>query len=164
MFNFAKRVRERQLKRALLIKDFVMLRIFSHQRKALGLESGKSSELDRVVASAVNQLFARDAGIDDFSQDERRLCLEIMDAVKSEPLSEKVILRVLFDIFTLGMTLKRPEILAEYPTIIDVLERGKRLHPDVFQDWRELQFQTLLGHFADKYDPASKGSLLKLFS
>jgi len=77
---------------------------------------------------------------------------------------DKLILRVLFDIFTLSTTLKNTQLLSEYPTVVEVLARGKKAHPDIFDDWKETQFKALLERFTDKYDPKIKDSSLKLFS
>ena len=164
MFGFAKRARVRQLKRAIIIQNIIMMNIFSHQRKAAGGEGAKSDKFDRVIASSINQLFGQEIDAAEFSQEDKRLFSKVTESVKSDLDLDKLILRVLFDIFTLSCTLKNVDLISKYSGATDILERGKKIHPDIFEDWKEIQFKALLERYADKCDPSLKDSLRKMFS
>ena len=99
MFNFGKRVQERQLKRAVLIQNAIMVGVFTYQRKAAGAGGIKDSQFDKfsaVIAAAINQLFGKEAA-QTFSADEKSLLLKMIESIKSDDQLEKLILRVLFD-------------------------------------------------------------------
>jgi hypothetical protein len=163
MFGFGNRVRERQLKRAILIQNAMMLNMFSHQRKMLGVQETSSNKWDGVIASAINKSFGKDNDADGTTDEEKRVFAQVRQSIQSDPCLQKLILRVLYDIVSLCAQLKNGALLAEYPRALEVLERGRKQYPDVFEDWKELQFKALARDFADKYDPNLKGMLLKLF-
>ena len=162
MFGFGKKIRERQLRRAVLVQNFAMMSLFSRLRSLFKIE-GEASAQGQAIAAAINEQFAKRADKDHFTKEQRSLLAQASDASQADPILQQLTIRVLFDIFSLASTLKAAALLAEYPSIVTVLERGKAEYPALFQDWKEVQFKSLVGQFADYYVPEKKAELLRLF-
>lgn len=163
MFNFKRNIQERQLKRAILIQNAIMLSIFGFQRKAFGAKDDTPSIFDDLIASSISCLFGKEYERTDLSHDDKRIYLAVIVSVRGSASDEKLILRTLFDIVSLSTELKNQKVLSDYPAAIELLSQGKTNHPDIFRDHTEKTFKSLLENFADKYDPEIKNLFLKLF-
>lgn len=177
MFGFNKRIYERQLKRAVVINNAIMVGVFDHRINLLGHPINnppRDSEIPeiRIISGAINYIFAKsiEAPIEEFNDKDKARALvysKAQEILTSDSELERLILRVLFDIFSLCNILKKEEwaakILSEYPRIMQVLKDGKEKYPETFKDYKEKEYRVLTEKFADKYAPEMKNSLLKLF-
>jgi hypothetical protein len=160
MFGFGKSVYRRQLKRAVLVQNAVMLALFSHFRKQIGAD-GHSSAND-AIAAGINYLFGKKAE-NNFGTEGRALYRKVLQTVADDSDLEKLIVRILFDVASLSAKLKNSTVLSEFPRIIARLDHGREAHPEIFEDWKEVHFKTLFEKFADKYDPELKRQSGSLF-
>lgn len=175
MFGFNKRIYERQLKRAIIINNAVMMGLFNHQMDLLGYKPDEINEPDdkiRIIAAAIGYIFGKnfDESIKKFTNKEeaKKLVYSKADEIlKSDSDLEKLIHRILLDIGSLCIKLKDKEcaqkIWAEYPRLMEMMTEGKNKYPENFKDYNENEFKELALKYADKYYPEMKSHFLKLF-
>lgn len=87
--------------------------------------------------------------------------------LSSDPVLEKLIIRLLYDIASLGELLKKDSwaqgYLREHSRIMEVLVPARDKYPELFRDVDESKFKGLFAYFVDKYLPDMKESTSALF-
>jgi hypothetical protein len=184
MFNFVKKVRERRLerqlktakevrerqleyrlKRAVLIQNAIMLTMFRHQRKLLGIKDAGPSKLDNAISAAINHMFGKKGDASGFSQDDKDVYTKVVGTIKSDANLYKLILLVLMDISAWSEHSNNKELQSEFPAITDVINLGLKVHPEVLNYFmQDSKLKALAEQFENAYDTGFKNSLLKLFS
>jgi hypothetical protein len=85
----------------------------------------------------------------------------------SDPELERLVIRLLYEIASLGHLLQKDEgartFLNYHPRIMDVLSEARQKHPELFCDAKDIEFKALFHRFIDKYLPDMKKSVDSLF-
>ena len=175
MFGLKKRIWMSQLRRAVTIENCLKTGIFERQVESHGYDARDNKPSDEELAvfgNAVNHILTWNidkqvqmlGGGPDAAEKIHSLAGEIL---ASDPNLERLVVRVLYEIASLGHLLEREEwarkFLQDHPRIMDVLAVARTKHPDLFRDVEETEFKALFDRFIDEYLPDMKQTSAGMF-
>jgi hypothetical protein len=174
MFGLKKRVWTEQFSRAATVENWVKAGIYDYLITSHEQASGsKASDFDLALfAGAAHYIVAWDIqkqlemlkGHSEGAETIRSIAHQIL---ASDSDLERLVVRLLYEIESLGLLLGRDERVTKYlhnhPRIRDVLAGARTRYPELFRDVEEIEFKTLFRRFMEKYVPAQKESVQKLF-
>ena len=171
MFGIKKRFWIKQLKRAANVENCLKAGIFDHQVRSI---RRKPSDVEGALfAGAVNDILAWDIQqqvqmLEGSREDAETIHSMARQILSSDPNLERLVIRLLYEIASLGHLLDRDEwsrnFLHKHPRIMEILAVAQPKHPELFRDIEEIEFKALFERFIDKYLPDMKetaGSLFK---
>jgi hypothetical protein len=176
MFGIKKRIWTKQLKRAATVENCLKTGIFEYQVASHGYDAGDNKPSDvelALFAGAVNHILAWDIRkqlqlLERHSEGAETIQSMAHQILVSDPDLESLVIRVLYDIASLGHLLEREEwarkFVNEHPRLMDVLIPARTTHPELFLDVEEVEFKSLFERFIDKYLPDMKEAARTLFA
>ena len=174
VFGIKRRTWIKQLKRAAVIQNYVVAGIADHLIASHGYDGdNRPSDAEcKIFGGAVNYIIAW--GIQEQLQmiegspdAAERIHTLARQTLASDRDLERLVIRLLYDIATLGHVLEREDwarkFLHDHPRIWDVLTVARPKHPELFRDVEEVEFKALFARFIDKYLPDMKETAGSMF-
>jgi len=176
MFGIKRRIWTKQLRRAATIENCLKAGIFDHQVASHGYDASDNKPSDvelALFAGAVNYILTWDIQkqlqmLEGHSEDAETIHSMAHQILASDPNLERLVIRLLYEIASLGRLLEREEwaikFLHDHPRIMDVLTIARTTHPELFRDIEEPEFKALFDRFIGKYLPDMKETARTLFA
>jgi hypothetical protein len=176
MFGLKKRIWTKQLRRAATIENCLKAGILDHLIASHGYDAGDNKPSNAELAlfgGAVNYIVAWDIqkqlqmlqGSPDGAE---TILAMARQTLASDPDLERLVIRVLYEIASLGHLLEREDwarkFLHNHPRIMDVLTVARPEHPELFRDVEETEFKALFDRFMEKYLPDMQDTAGSLFN
>lgn len=176
VFGIKRRIWTKQLRRAATIENCVKAGIIDHLIESHGYDADDNKPSNAELAlfgGAVNYIVAWGIqkqlqmleGSSDAAETIHALARQTL---ASDPDLERLVIRLLYDIATLGHLLEREDwartFLHNHPRIWDVLTVARPKHPELFRDVEEMEFKALFARFIDKYLPDMKDTAGSMFN
>jgi len=175
MFGIKKRIWTKQLKRAATVENCLKAGVFDFQMASHGYntDDNQPSAVELALfAGAVNHILAWDTSkqlqvLEQHPEGAETIQSMAHQLLAADPDLERLVIRVLYEIASLGPLLERDEwarmFVSEHPRIMDVLTPARTTHPELFRDVQEVEFKALFDRFIDKYLPDMKETARALF-
>lgn len=174
VFGIKRRIWIKQLKRAVTIENCVKAGIADHLIASHGYDADNQPSdaecalfggaVNYIVAWGIQKQLQMMGGSPDAAE---RIHTLARQTLASDPDLERLVIRLLYEIATLGHLLESEDwarkFLHDHPRIWDVLTVARPKHPKLFRDVEEMEFKALFARFIDKYLPDMKHTAGSMF-
>lgn len=175
MFGLKKRIFTKQLKRAATIENYLLAGIFDYLMASRGYDAEKNKPSDQDGAlMAGTAAWILGIGIEKqlemFDDDKiatERIQANANELLRADEILEKLAVRLLYEIASLSMMLKKDpwtqEYLDKHVRIMEILNAARPKWSELFKDVDESLFKSLFIGYIDKYMPDMRTSASQLF-